>query len=337
MTTFAPELLKDIPYLNHDVLAGRFLSSLTFYDAGWHMWLPAGEPGDMRLFKMQGQPAEACYFAREPEGEQDLYLHFLDFVARYACYREIQKPVEGIHDDIFNLSTSLAKLALLEGAKDRVPHGLSRMATTEVEYVGLLCRSLFDLLQEIVLKLWDRIALLDETVRKRPLKSSFARTMLDGDKPLDAAAIAARFGMPVELAACYERAGDIFLALRRFRDNVVHHGSRVQHIFEGDGRFLIAKGLLPFPDLLLWDEDERQPNDLVPLMPAVETLIFRTLVVFDDFSNVLARVIRFPTPVVPDMHLFLRGYFTDVLRAALESGDRRTAAAMSAQGRDPAL
>ena len=325
MTSIPMAMLDEIPYLDHATIAGRFLSCLTFYDEGdWHFWMLAGVPGDQHLFKMKGWPAEAVYFAREPVEAGDLYLPSIDFTGRIACYSEVQKAVGGIRDDIFNLSASLAKLELLQGAKEQIPHGLSRMATTEVEYIVLVCRSLFDLFQEILVKLWNRVRLLDGSIQKKPLKDSFARTILNGEKVLTSEEISARFGMPMEIASCYGRATEIFLALRRFRDNIVHHGSQMQHIFNGEGCFLIGSQFTPFPDMVLWDEDERRENDLVPLIPAIETLVFRTLAVCDDFCIVLARHIQFPPPIVPDMHLFMRGYFTRRLIAALESGARRS-------------
>ncbi|WP_372097717.1 hypothetical protein [Tistrella mobilis] len=325
MTTITTDMLAEIPYLDHASIPGRFLSCLTFYDEDWQFWVVAGEPGDQKLSKMKGWPAEACYFAKEPVEPRDLYLFSVDFVGRIACYSDLQRPVAAIRDDILNLSTSLAKLAHLQGAKEQIPHGLSRMATTEVEYVVLVCRSLFDLFQEVLVKLWNRIKLLDPSIRKKPLKDSFARTILSGDQLLSSEEISTRFGMPMEIASCYGRAADMFLALRRFRDNIVHQGSQLQHIFDGDGCFLIASRFTPFPDMVLWDDSERRPNDLVPLMPAVETLIFRTLAVCDDFCVALARYVQFPPPIVPDMRLFMRGYFTEYLIAALGSGARRSA------------
>lgn len=161
-------MLDEIPYLDHATITGRFLSCLTFYDEGdWHFWMLAGEPGEQRLFKMKGWPAEAVYFAREPVEASDLYLPSIDFTGRIACYSEVQKAVGGIRDDIFNLSASLAKLELLQGSKEQIPHGLSRMATTEVEYIVLVCRSLFDLFQEILVKLWNRVQLLDGSIQRR--------------------------------------------------------------------------------------------------------------------------------------------------------------------------
>jgi hypothetical protein len=327
MTTITTDLLAEIPYLDHASIPGRFLSCLTFYDEDWQFWVVAGEPDHQKLFKMKGWPAEACYFAREPVEPKDLYLLSVDFTGRIACFDDLQKPVGAIRDDIFNLSASLAKLVHLQAAKEQIPHGLSRMATTEVEYVVLVCRSLFDLFQEVMVKLWNRIELSDQSIRKTPLKDSFARTILRGDRLLTPEEISARFGMPMEIAGCYGRAANIFLALRRFRDNIVHHGSQMQHIFDGDGSFLIASRFTPFPDLVLWEDSERRPNDLVPLLPAVEALIFRTLAVCDDFCVALSHNVLCPPPIVPNMYLFMRGYFTENLVAALESGARRSVAA----------
>jgi hypothetical protein len=318
-------MLDEIPYLDHATTAGRFLSSLTFYDRGdWHFWMLAGEPGHQRLFKMKGWPAEAVYFAREAVEATDLYLSSVDFIGRIACYAELQKAVGGIQDDIFNLSASLAKLELLQASEEQIPHGLSRMATTEVEYIVLVCRSLFDLFQEVLVKLWRRVQLLDSSIQKKPLKNSFARTILNGEEVLTPEEISARFGMPMEIGSCYGRATEIFMALRRFRDNIVHHGSQMQHIFSGEGCFLIASQFAPFPGMVLWDKEERRENDLVPLIPAIETLVFRTLAVCDDFCIALSQHIRFPPPIVPHMRLFMRGYFTGRLIAALESGARRS-------------
>ncbi len=318
-------MLAEIPFLDHVNIADRFLSCLTFYDKGdWHFWMIAGESGDQRLVKMKAWPAESVYFSIAPVVASDLYLSSIDFTGRIACYYELQKAVSGIRDDIFNLATSLAKLDLLQAARALVPQSLSRMASTEVEYVALVCRSLLDLFQEVMANLWNRVQLLDDSVHKKPLKNSFARTILNNERILSPEDISTRFGMPIEIANCYGRVTEIFMSLRRFRDNIVHHGSQMQHIFNGDDCFLIASRFTPFPDMVLWDDDERMENDLVPLIPAIETLIYRTLAVCDDFCLALSQHIKFPPPVVPGMHLFMRSYFTGRLISALDSGNRRS-------------
>jgi hypothetical protein len=325
--------LGSIPYLDATSLSGRFVPSLCFYDGGWRMWLAAGEQSEL-LIETKAVPAEACYFAADREAECDLALPFLDFLAQRACFQAFQKAFSGILDDLFNLSGSLAKIALLQQSREAVPHGLSRMVTSEVEYVIFVCRSLFDLLQEVIAKLWDSIALLDQAAHKQKLKTSFADMLTYKGAPASADAIAARFGLPLNVGACYERGNAIFSSLKQLRDNLVHKGSQLPHIYSGEDIFLIAREHNPFPSPLFWDADECRPNDLVPLLPVIETIIYRTLMVFDEFSSVLLDVIQFPPPLCPGMHFFARGYFTGNLCAALVSGERRSMAADAQRGTD---
>ena len=98
----------------------------------------------------------------------------------------------------------------------------------------------------------------------------------------------------------------------------------MQHIFEGDGAFLISSRFRPFPDMDLWADEERQPNDLVPLLPALQMLVYRTITICDDFCVTLSQQISFPPPIVPDMVLFSRGYFAQHLIEALQSGAARS-------------
>lgn len=321
MVTLAVERLKVIPYLDHANLSGRFLAAFCFYDRGWRMWLAVGEDGQ-RLQEVQGIPAEAGYFSAEPVAADDLHLPFLNFLSQQACYLDVLRAFGGILDDIFNLSGSLAKLELLHASRDAVPHGLSRMAAGEVEYIVLVCRSLFDLFQEVMAKLWDRIHLHEPSHRQK-LRLSFREIVTFQGLACDADRIASRFGLPPQIAACYERGRVIFDELRELRDKLVHMGSRFPHIFAAEEAFLVARERTPFTNLVFWDESEVHPNDLVPLLPVLEMLVCRTFAVFDDFSTALLSTIQFPPTIVPGMHYFVRGDFTGHLVRALASGARR--------------
>jgi hypothetical protein len=314
--------LKTIPFLDGSSLHGRFIPSLNFHDVDWRLWVIAGNQGEM-LVEIKGVPAEACYFAREAESQNDLYIPFFEFLAQRVNFPKMQRAFAGIRDDIFNLSGSLAKLALLEKSHDVVPHGLSRMATGEVEYFMVVLRSLFDLFQEVLMKLWDTVKLLDPNVRKQKLKPSFADMLTFKGEPADAVMIAQRFGLPMKVAAQYERARTIFDGLKKIRDNLVHNGSQLPHIFGGEGPFVIALRDNPFPNLGIWEEAERQTNDLVPLLPVLETLLCRSFLVCDELASAFQRTIQLPPPVVPGMSFFARGYFTGRLVDAIASGHRR--------------
>jgi hypothetical protein len=314
--------LEGIPYIDAKTLSGRFLPSLAFHDETWRLWIVAGNDGEM-LIEVQGFPAEACYFARQPEAPDDLYLPFFNFLAQRANYLEMQRAFHGVQDDIFNLSGSLAKLDLLQQSHDAVPHGLSRMATGEIEYFIVVLRSLFDLYQEALMKLWDNIILVDASITKQKLKKSFADMLTFKDKPADATTIAGRFGLPLGVAEGYARSRTIFDGLKKLRDNLVHNGSQAPHLFAGPGPFVIALRDNPFPELGIWEESERQPNDLVPLLPVLETLLYRSFLICDELAAAFLEVIQLPPPVAPSMAFFAKGYFTGKVVDAIASGSRR--------------
>lgn len=312
--------LSIIPYLDIRNLQGRFISTLLFYDAGsWRMWISAGD----QLVEIKAWPAESFYFAVEPESPTDIYFHFLDFIAQRASFSKLQKPILGLRDDVFNLSASLAKISHLNTTSEIIGLGASRMAVTEIEYLFSVCRSVFDLLQEIASGLWEAIKLHDSSVNKKPLKETFSKMVIFQGRASTEQELIERFGLPKPLAAYYARNAGFFMTLREFRDNIIHRGSQVQTIFSGETEFLIQQSLKPFSDMAIWSEEEKQPNDLVPLFPALCVVVQKTLSACEDFSSTIEQVIQFPPQIAPNMRFFMRGYFNEMFAAALDDANRR--------------
>lgn len=323
MTDIEFTKLSTIPYLDISNLQGRVISTLAFHDSGnWRMWIPA----DGQLIEVEARPVEAFYFSSEPESPDDLYLHFLDFTAQRASFPSLKKPILGLQDDVFNLSASLAKISHLHASKDLVGPGVSRMVVTEVEYLFSICRSIFDLLQEITCALWSDIQLHDSSVKKKPLKTTFSKMILFANRESTLEELASRFGLPEPLAAYYIRNAQFFMTLRDFRDNIVHRGSQVQTIFSSEVGFLIQHSLKPFPGMRIWKDEEIQPNDLVPLFPALGVIIHNTLSACEDFSSTMEKIIKFPPPIVPKMRFYMRGYFNAIFAGALRDASSRSTA-----------
>jgi hypothetical protein len=321
----------EIPFLSKEDLSGRFLCTTSFYDGSWHTWLAVDDDG-RKLVEVKAWPAEAIYFAAAPEQPHDVSIAFLTFIAQHANWNAFYPPFSAIQDDIFNLSASLAKLDLVFANGDTAGSGATRMAATEVEYILLVCRSMFDLLQELVAKIWDTIKLTDSTVKKRKLKKTFSDMTLLGNQLRTSAQIGEPYGLPQNIADCYARHGPVFLKLRQFRDNLVHRGYQVQTIFRGDGAFVIRKRLGPFVDLEIWRDDEVQESGLVPLVPALNMLIHGTLAACEDFAHTLTGCVRFPSAMVPEMALFIRGYFNEGLVSAMNDANARVAEGRSLVG-----
>jgi len=86
---------------------------------------------------------------------------------------------------------------------------------------------------------------------------------------------------------------------------------------------VISEARAPFREMNIWQEKERQPNGLVPLMPALGFVIYRTLETCNDFSRTIERIFQLPQPLVPNFHTLLRGYFNEELARALKDIHQR--------------
>ncbi|UGA49064.1 hypothetical protein HU230_0043445 (plasmid) [Bradyrhizobium quebecense] len=314
--------LSGIPFLSKTDLRGRFIATLTFYDGEWQMWMEIEPAG--RFVKVHAWPAEAFYFAATPENDNDICSEFLNFAAQSANKRSAMRTFAAVQDDIFNLSASLAKLPIVHTSTSN-PNGSARQAATEVEYILFVCRSVFDLLQEIVQNLWEDIHILDPAISKKALKKSFADMTLHADTLRTPEQIADRFHIPPALAECYAGNAPMFLKIRQFRDDLVHRGHRVQTIFRGDSEFLITKNLGSFRNIDIWREAEVIANGLAPLAPVLNLIVHGTLAACEDFAHTLAKHFRWYEPTVPGMKLFMRGYHNETLKQALADADSRLA------------
>ncbi|CAD6548079.1 hypothetical protein ACFQ3P_25630 [Paraburkholderia sabiae] len=315
--------LASIPFIDVSALEGRFLSSLTFHDGkSWRLWASTSEHTLIEL--KIAWPAEGFYFARQPESATDMHFRFLNFIAQHAAFPELKRAVTGIMDDIANLSASLSKLKLLHASRETVGQGTGRMAATEVEYILLVCRSFFDLLQEVVTRLWSMVHLVDPVHRKSGMPRSFADVAIVGGQPVTAARLMEKYGLSPELADFYASSAPFFMDLRTIRDNLIHNGSQVSGIMSGESDFLVHEKRRPFSTFGIWRDDERQPNDLVPLTPAIAVVVYRTLVACETFSIAMQRTVALPPEIVPGMGFFMRGYFNEYFLTVMEEARIRT-------------
>ncbi|WP_295005144.1 hypothetical protein [uncultured Dechloromonas sp.] len=302
--------LTKIPQIDHTNLGGRGLASLTFFvDGEWHLWVPT----NAGLIRMKGWPAEGFYFAAQPESEKDGYLHFLDFIAQIGNSQGVSRPMQGLMEDFFNLSGCLKKFDLLFEYSQKDRSGVSRLVITELEYLFMVCKSIFDLLQEVVAAQWQNIKLLDETKRKRQLPETFAAVALEANRLRTEDELVARFLIPKELAAFYVRCGAFFQILRTFRDKFVHGGNSPDLVFVTERGFAVQASTKPFSLFNIWNEEHRLPNDLCSLRPAIAYLVNETLKACEDYASTIQTVIKFPPPVCPGLTFFMRGYFNEQL------------------------
>lgn len=314
--------LNGIPFFDLSQAGGKFVSSLTFFDDGeWRIWFNLGEG---KYIESKGWPAEGFYYSKSRERETDLYFHFLDFIAQKASYQEIIKPLNGLHDDLFNLSASLAKISHIHLTKDSLGSGDSRMVMTEIEYMFSVCRSMIDLFQEIAAQLWGKVKLFGESpAEQKKLRKSFSDMIWYKDRLTNEEELETRFGLPPLWADFYMRHAEFFLQIKRFRDRIVHNGSQVQTIFSGEDGYLVSSDFKPFIGMNIWVEADKQVNDLVPLMPALGMVAYKTIMMCNDFSFMIEKTIKYPSSLVPGMNLYMRGFFDEHFLKVLMDAESR--------------
>jgi hypothetical protein len=311
-TTITQSELTKIPFIDSKNIGGRVLTTLTFFEEGkWHMWFPTST----KLIPIIGEPIEADYFARSAVKDTDIYLEFLNFMTQHACWADAMQFIDGIRNDIHNLGASLSKLDLFYHSFRDKHIEVRRFVSTELEYIFGVCRSLFDLLQEVVAALWQKTILFDKSIKKRELPKSFGDVVFHGNQLMTIEAIQAKLRVPTELATFYYRHGSFFQMLRQYRDYIIHSGKDFNSIFVTEKGFAVYANVEPFASFGVWNKEHMLPNKLASLRPVIAYIIIETLAACEDFAQMIQKVIQFPSEIAPGFKLFIRGYHNHQLLA----------------------
>lgn len=304
------EALKQIPFLDTANLQGRAIPTLSFYDGTkWHFWMPTSDG----LNAIDARPAEGDYFSRTPERPSDIYMEFLNFMVQRAYWPSVAHFIDAIRNDIHNLGASLQKYHLFHHAAKDKRFQTRRFASTEIEYVFGTCRSMFDLLQEVIAFLWDTVRLDDQNAPKRHLPKSFRKMVIKDGRVMSCEEIRDMYRIPKQLADFYARTSSFFAVLRQYRDNIIHHGKSIEMIFVTERGFAVSKETEPFASFNAWQQDQIQPNGLASIRPALAHVVIETIKSCEDFAHTIQRIIRFPPDIAPGFRLFLRGYHNEEL------------------------
>jgi len=301
-----PEQLGKVTYLKVDDLQGRVIPLFPCYhqDGTWELWLPAND-GLQRM--RPGKMREGKYFAKAPQSESDVYLAFFDFMCKRAYWEEIVPFIDGIYDDLQNIATSLAKLDLFYREWKKTHFVAERFVTTELEYLFSVCRSLYDLLQECISKMWSRFKFHDPQLGKRKLSRSFRGMILDGNTQMAKEEIMRRYAIPEQMANYYLRQASFFTWLREFRDYISHSGKSFEFVFSTDKGFAVSIDTKPFSSMDIWCESNTQPNKLGSVRSLVAHLIISTFTAVEEFAHLMAQIIIFPPDVAPEYRIFICG------------------------------
>ncbi len=262
--------------------------------------------------------AHSDYVAREPARESDLNFPFLEFMWKHASWPDIVPRINGLAEDVHNLAASLAKIDHFFKYREQVGHGVTRFVETEVEYMFTVCRSLFDLLQEIVAAVWQRVRLLDDETqaKKRELPKSFRKMVIYDTKLMDVEEIGAKFHIPAALAGFYAHFAPFFEKLRSYRDGVVHGLAGQTSLYSTEKGFGVDRRRGPLHSFFAWEEADLFNENVASLRPVLASLVFDTIYACNAFADVVKTNIVFPKDLAPGYKFFTRSYHNEALLAA---------------------
>lgn len=257
-----------------------------------------------------------------PAKESDLFIPFVHLMWQQVSWPEVCPLINGISDDFHNMGTSMAKLRHFFDFQSKLPPGAGlRFARTELEYLVMLCRSVYDLLQTIIAVVWKKIQLHDEAAERRrrsmTLPDRFSRIVLHQERLRTAAEIEDKFGFPLLLAEEYAKLGAFFSQLRDVRNRVVHGHRGIGHVFDTERGFCVDPKGAPFSLFNGWRLEHCYNENLVSVLPWLVHIILETINACNRLSGAFATVIGMPPEIAPGYSIFVRGPHNDALVALL--------------------
>jgi hypothetical protein len=257
------------------------------------------------------------YLAEKAANEsEDFHWPFVDFLVQRFEFGKVSNRLNAIVDDVWCLSASMAKIELIHQHVDDKRTALDWLVATEIEYLVSVCRSMFDLLQEVIVHIWESITLYGNERRNSKLKQTFSEIALHNDALLESEGIARRSKIPDWLADFYARCGSFFLDLRNYRNRFLHHGDRAERIYVSERGFSVRRDAQPFAKWSVWDEESMEAN-VASLRPVLRYIIGNTLSAFTHFAELMVQRIQFPPALAPGYTVFFRNAYNAALVRAL--------------------
>lgn len=307
--------LNKLPYYQVRPTDGRTLILLPFLEKGEYQ-IPVQTDSGLRLLKPQTL-LTGIYIAQKPERpDMDLSLPLFDLLFQRITSQKLVNLLQTIVSDIANFGSSFEKYHLFlrsyEGGTE-VPS----LIASELEFLLINVRSLYDQLQKIIRDLWNKTTLSSTSLKKQELPESFRKIALFGqhDQIREPEEISDKYGLPEPIALFYHQQSPFFKLCRDMRNGIVHRGKS----FSEQPIFHIADGVAvdttqyPYSAIDCWDPAALRNNKLGSVLPLMAYIVGQTISATTAYTNALTSCIQLPEAIGPDWHLFFRHPFVSHL------------------------
>lgn len=312
------ENLAAVPYLDVGGIGGRRVNLMALWDGErWSVWLPMHDGKLMRMHPVDAMRMD--YVAKEAASPKDLLIPFVEIMWQHLSYADISHLISAICSAFHRMGTSVTKLRHLHRTRDAVGHATSDCATTEIEYLTVLARTVYDLLQEVITRIWENhVQLADPAAEKKrkasSLPSTFSKIVLkDKSVPRTPSEIEAKFGLPSVMAATYAELAADFAELRNIRNRLVHSGAGARHVFTTERGFCVDRTDRVFASSVWTDAHRYNENNLVSVLPWIANVILKTIGACNALMSAFVSIIAVQPPLAPGYRVFVRGPSTEAL------------------------
>lgn len=314
MDTAPLDEFDKVPYVQLRPTDGRSVFLRPFYDHNqeeWVFYVPvrSGELGRLA----GGEPVVGTYFSDAVVDESRDYKFALGtFVTQHLSYPDVALSLGVIESDLHNFGAILEKYLLVANQPEADRQGATQLLVAEFEYLVILVRSLYDLLQ----KLSKRATALMKNAKEpyarivEDLPDSFAKVVLDGLRLRSQEELEESYRLPPPIAAFYVAEALQFQQIRDLRVSIEHHGQSVSPFFDLKEGIAIAIQDQPWASLPIWRSALVRNEGLGSLRAVFLFLVSECLEMLTRYVKAYASCIAVPPPIGPGYWLFLRDHFS---------------------------
>lgn len=321
-----PEEAKKIPYVKNIPHDGRDISNHTFYDhenKDWILHLPIGKGKLARI--RGGEVVVGGYLASQSENpDKDLAFPLGTFIIQHLSFRDTLSVLYSLESDFHNCSSILEKYLLISLRPKEQRSGTDLLLAGELEYLVIIIRSIYDLLQKISKSVTAIIRNLQEPYNRivEDLPDSFAKIVISGSRSRTKDELIERYKLPLPLAKFYIAESEHFQWLRDLRVAVEHHGKSPGTIFDLEDGMAVKTDEAPWSFLPIWKPELIRKNSLGSLRAVFLFLVSEVLKLTTRYERAYTSCIAIPPAIGPGYRFYIRDYFSHHLvnlTSALES------------------
>jgi hypothetical protein len=308
--------LAKLPYVKYLPQDGRIVPLGTFFDSkakNWHLYVPHDDKSLIRI--LDGEVIFGSYLGHDiANPSSDIEFPLGTLVIQHLSFPQTLEALGKLENDIHCCAAILQKYHLMWSQRHDKNLSARLLVESELEYLLLLLRSLYDLLQSLVANICSRLVPADERSRramKKLLPRSFAGMVLTGNEPKeirDADDLVTKYGMPEPLALWYHTEATFFQALRKLRDGIAHHGHVPPTVLETEWGFAIMPSEPPWNRFTEWPEEKRLQG-LGSLRSVFAGFIAYALGATTRFATTIPTFLQLAPALGDKLHLFVRNPF----------------------------